>query len=68
MEAKAAQIEREFHSCERCLLLARDIVNRKWLPAFLRPDLTPLEVTFNTVKHGYEHFQKARLIRLGDKY
>ncbi len=68
MEATVDQIHQKFALCEECVLIANQLVSRKWLPSFLRPDLTPMERILTTVKNTYEEFQKTRLKRLDAKY
>ncbi|MFX1511613.1 MAG: NosD domain-containing protein [Promethearchaeota archaeon] len=68
VEAAADDLHLTFQACEESLLLAHRLVTWKWLPPFLRPDLTLWDTIFATVKDTYEEFQETRLKRLDAKY
>ncbi|MFX1513975.1 MAG: hypothetical protein ACFFCQ_15455 [Promethearchaeota archaeon] len=68
LEAAADQIYLAMQSYEDFFLFIQHFVNRRWLPSFLRPDLTPWEMILATMKHTFEEFQQIRLKRLDAKY
>ncbi len=68
LEATAIHISLTFQSYEDFYLFATHLADCKWLPPFLRPDLTPWETLFATMQQHYEAFQQTRLERLEAKY
>ncbi|MFX1511372.1 MAG: LamG-like jellyroll fold domain-containing protein [Promethearchaeota archaeon] len=68
LETVAEHIYVTFQSYEDFFLFAQELVNRKWLPTFLRPDLIAWETVFINMKHTFEDFQQTRLKRLEAKY
>ncbi|MFX1512417.1 MAG: NosD domain-containing protein [Promethearchaeota archaeon] len=68
VEAAADDLHHTFQACEESLLFAHRFVTRKWLPPFLRLDLTLWNAIFTTVKDTYEEFQETRMKRLDAKY
>ncbi|MFX1511616.1 MAG: hypothetical protein ACFFCQ_03425 [Promethearchaeota archaeon] len=68
VEAAADDLHHTFQACEESLLFAHRFVKRKWLPHFLRPDLTLWDTIFATVKDTFEEFQQNLLRRLETKY
>ncbi len=68
IEVIAGQVHQEFLACEVCYIHAQQLVNQKWLPVFLRPDLTVMETILMAMKYTYEEFQQTRLKRLEAKY
>ena len=68
LETAADHIYEAFQSYEEFYFFAQHLVARKWLPAFLHPELTQWETTFMTLKLAYDDFQQTRLKRLEAKY
>ncbi|MFX0208519.1 MAG: LamG-like jellyroll fold domain-containing protein [Candidatus Hodarchaeota archaeon] len=68
LETVADHIFVTFQSYKDFFLFAQQLVNRKWLPSFLRPDLLAWEAVFTNMKHTFEDFQQTRLKRLEAKY
>ncbi|MFX1512203.1 MAG: right-handed parallel beta-helix repeat-containing protein [Promethearchaeota archaeon] len=68
MEAAADHVYETFQSYRGFFFLAHQLVNRKWLPSFLKPDLTAWELVFISIQHNFEEFQQIRLKRLEAKY
>jgi parallel beta-helix repeat protein len=68
IEEEVETIHREFQTIEESIKNVRHLITQKWLPPFLRPDLTPWEILFAAVQHTSEKFQQNRLKRLNDKY
>ncbi len=68
LEASADYVREVFQSYEEFFSFAQQLMKPKWLPAFLRPELTQWDTTFATLKHTYDDFQQTRLKRLDAKY
>ncbi len=68
LETNAGHIYETFRSYEQFFSFAHHLVKPKWLPAFLRPELTQWDTTFMTLRQVYEEFQQTHLKRLDAKY
>ncbi|MFX0207225.1 MAG: NosD domain-containing protein [Candidatus Hodarchaeota archaeon] len=63
-EAAAAHLALTFHSYEIYYHFAYQVVQRKWLPRFLRPTLRPWDQLFESMSQAYSAFQELRLKQL----
>ncbi len=61
LEKATEEIKQLFLDCTQILQTMRRYVSRKWLPFFLRPDLTPFETIVTSLTETYEEFQLIRL-------
>ncbi len=64
VEKAAEEIHHLFLDCTRTLHAMRRHISRKWLPPFLRPDLTPFETIVTSLTKTYEEFQQTRLLKV----
>ncbi|MFX1512809.1 MAG: NosD domain-containing protein [Promethearchaeota archaeon] len=64
LEETAEEINQLVFTCEQTIQGIRSHVARKWLPFFLRPDLTPLDTINASVTKSYKEFQQTRISRV----
>ncbi|MHA2495219.1 MAG: right-handed parallel beta-helix repeat-containing protein [Candidatus Hodarchaeales archaeon] len=55
-----------FMNCKQSIQAVRCYVARRWLPRFLRPDLTPIETIASSVNQIYTQFTQEYLRRVED--
>ncbi|MFX1513007.1 MAG: nitrous oxide reductase family maturation protein NosD [Promethearchaeota archaeon] len=64
LEETAEEINQLVFTCEQTIQSIRNHVARKWLPFFLRPDLTPLDTINTSVIKSYKEFQQTHISRI----
>ncbi|MFW9916031.1 MAG: hypothetical protein ACFFGZ_10530, partial [Candidatus Thorarchaeota archaeon] len=60
----AKKVYQQFTSCKKTIDFTRHRVACKWLPRFLRPDLTSIETLATTVNRTYTQFTQNYLKRV----